>query len=282
MQTIHLDKQQLRKLQMEMMDLLIEFDRLCKKHKITYFLSGGTLLGAVRHQGFIPWDDDLDVEMLRDEYERFCSICEQELDANRFFFQTQQNDPYYLWTYGKLRLKNTAYIRAGQSHLKQKTGICIDVFPLDAAGEDPFWQRFHEIICKGCRKILWSRVGYKTEQTVWKRIWYGFLRYIPRHWTIWLFESVATAYAGKELKSMVFHHMDSRSQRGYIQSYTWYASCVEVTFEGKKFPAPGGYKDFLYFWYGDYMTYPPESEQVLHTAASYIRFSDQTELKAGD
>ena len=83
---IHLDQENLRKLQLIELELLIEFDRICRKNNIRYTLTGGTLLGAVRHGGFIPWDDDADVSMLRREYEKFKKVCEIELD-DKYYFQ---------------------------------------------------------------------------------------------------------------------------------------------------------------------------------------------------
>lgn len=84
---------------------------------------------AVRHQGFIPWDDDADVQMLREDYERFCKVCPQELDNERFFWQTIDTDPGYRWTYGKVRRKGTRYVRSGQEHMNAVTGILQKDFP---------------------------------------------------------------------------------------------------------------------------------------------------------
>lgn len=83
----------LRKMQLIELEMLLELDRICRKHNIIYFLSAGTVLGAVRHKGFIPWDDDLDTRMSRSEFEKFCKVCETELDTSRFFLQTDKTDP---------------------------------------------------------------------------------------------------------------------------------------------------------------------------------------------
>lgn len=113
---IELNQGDLRKLQLIELELLVEFDRICRKYDIQYTLTGGTLLGAVRHGGFIPWDDDADVAMLREEYERFKKACQIELDS-KFYFQDMRNTQGYRWGYGKLRKKGTLFLRENQEHM---------------------------------------------------------------------------------------------------------------------------------------------------------------------
>ena len=122
---------ELRAVQLTELELLCEVDRICRKCGITYRIVAGTLLGAVRHGGFIPWDDDADVAFLREEYEQFRSACETELDTSRFYFQDHRNTPGYRWGYGKLRRKGAELIRLNQEHMPYEQGIFIDLFPVD-------------------------------------------------------------------------------------------------------------------------------------------------------
>ena len=94
---ILLDEEMLRQLQRVELELLVEADRICRKNNICYTMTGGTLLGAVRHGGFIPWDDDADIAMMRSEYEQFKKACEEDLDKTRFYFQDMENTPGYRW-----------------------------------------------------------------------------------------------------------------------------------------------------------------------------------------
>lgn len=124
----HLSK--LRQLQLCEIEILNEFMRLCEKYELRYYLVGGTLLGAVRHQGFIPWDDDIDVAMPREDYNRFSKICMKELSAD-YFYQCSETDPYYFLTYAKLRRNGIEIYEERFRYAKFHKGAFIDIFPLD-------------------------------------------------------------------------------------------------------------------------------------------------------
>ena len=112
------------------LDMMVEFDRVCKQEGIHYVICCGTLLGAVRHKGYIPWDDDADIAMLREEYEKFKKIA-YKLDQSICFFRDHSTDPEYRWGCGKLRKTGTRYVRLGQEHVHCKTGVYVDIFPVD-------------------------------------------------------------------------------------------------------------------------------------------------------
>ena len=133
---LEIDNKTLRKIQMIQLEMLEEVDRICKKCNIHYNIIAGTLLGAVRHGGYIPWDDDADVAMLRKEYEKFRKACKTELDTTRFEFQDDRRTKGYRWGYGKLRRKDTLFLREFQEHMPYFQGIFIDVFPLDAVPDN--------------------------------------------------------------------------------------------------------------------------------------------------
>jgi lipopolysaccharide cholinephosphotransferase len=123
-------------MQERMLVILVEIDKICRKHDIPYWLSGGSMLGAVRHQGFIPWDDDLDIEMLRPDFERLMRILPHELPDN-LALQWHTTDENYFYQFAKVRDKNSElYERNGYDKLLKEHGIWVDIFPLEAV---PRW-----------------------------------------------------------------------------------------------------------------------------------------------
>lgn len=126
----------LRRQQMRMLDILIEVDRICRKHNIRYWLSSGTLIGAVRHKGFIPWDDDLDIEMLLPDYKRLMKVLPEELPEN-LALQSQDTDPNYFFFYAKVRDRRSLLEETtGYDRTWREKGIYIDIFPFY---RQPLW-----------------------------------------------------------------------------------------------------------------------------------------------
>ena len=122
--------EKLRKLQLCELEILKEFVRICEKYALKYYLTVGTLLGAARHHGFIPWDDDIDVAMPRKDYDRFAEICQQEL-GKRYFYQSPETDPYYFLPYAKIRKNGTTVYEERFRLARFHKGVFIDIFPLD-------------------------------------------------------------------------------------------------------------------------------------------------------
>lgn len=137
------DGSELRQMQMRMLEMLLCFDRICKKHNIRYWLCSGTLLGAIRHEGFIPWDDDLDVEVMRDDYKKLMKILPSELPEN-YVLQNHDTDPGYFFCFAKLRDKNS-YLEETNRYDRIFTykGIFIDIFPYEPV---PKW--IHWLSCQ--------------------------------------------------------------------------------------------------------------------------------------
>ena len=131
-----MEKELLRKVQLTQLEIAKEIRRVCDENNIRYFLACGTFLGAVRHQGFIPWDDDMDIGMLRSDYEKFCRIAPQKLKPEDCL-QTWYTDPNYSLPFGKVLKRNTPYLESKKTRKLKENGFYVDIFPYDYAPEDP-------------------------------------------------------------------------------------------------------------------------------------------------
>ena len=258
---IKLSDKDLRKLQLVELEMLIEVDRICKKNNIKYSITSGTLLGAIRHKGFIPWDDDLDVMFQHEEYEKFFYACQRDLDKEKFFFQDFRTDPGYRWGYGKMRHLGTEYIKKGQEHLKQKTGVCIDIFDMqnlpNALKERRSFQR--KMFC--IRKILYSEVGKRTENNIFLRIWYSLLSLIPVGIVHKIRLKIIEPYRFVKTNDVSCEMFPNKNApNGY--SSKMFDDYVELEFEGRKFMSTKEWDYYLSKQYGDYMKLPPKDKRI--------------------
>ena len=265
---IRLSKEQLHKLQSVELKILVEFDRVCRKNKIKYCLGCGTLLGAIRHKGFIPWDDDIDVWMMRDEYEKFCDICQKDLSSD-FFLQNWYTDPYFNSAYGKLRLKGTSFKRAGQEKMKYQDGIYIDILPLDNL-PDQYWKR-HIMIVKAWffRKMTYAKAGAMCEDLFIKRIGYRLLSIVPLKYSKKAFYKLITKY--RNVDTLYCKCLgDVNFNPHWKDDFT---ELIEGAFEGYSFFIPQRYDSLLKNNIGiNYMQIPPKRKRVPHADVSYIDF----------
>lgn len=264
---VKIEGELLRKLQKTELELLIEVDRICRKYNIHYSLDGGTLLGAIRHNGFIPWDDDADIIMLRGEYEKFYKACEKELDKERFFLQDYRTDQYYRWGYAKMRRNNTVFLREGQEHIKCHAGVCIDIFYCDNIPDDPLLRRLHFTWCYCIRKGQYSMVGQKVEKSPVLRAWYSLISKIPRDFWFQQMEMLADITNHKKTK-MVRHVTFPMPKRClYGVPIKFFDEYIEKDFEGYSFKIFKRYDKYLKMLYGDYMSLPPLKDRKIHPAS---------------
>lgn len=263
---MNLSSSDLKKMQYIQLDMLKELDRICRKYNIKYVISGGTLLGAVRHKGFIPWDDDIDVRMLREDYEKFCKICEKELDHEKYFFQNHLTDKEYIWYYAKIRRKGTEYIRTGQEHLKMKTGVFIDIMPSDAVPENKISRWFYTEACFLIKKILYARVGSVTEKKKHIRLLYKMLTLIPCKTAFKCFDWMRTNIC-KDSRIVASYMFTKPGTPKLLKK--WHQERMEFEFEGNMFYGPKDHKRWLSQTYGEnYMELPPECDRIIHNTAS--------------
>lgn len=260
---ISIDSTTLRQIQMIQLEMLVEVDRICKKHNIRYNIIAGTLLGAVRHSGYIPWDDDADIALLRPEYEKFRYICKTELDKKRFYFQDDRNTRGYRWGYGKIRRKNTLFLREHQEHMPYKQGIFIDVFPLDNVPDNYFLRSVQNFECFCVRKVLWSKVGKVAEKSFWKRQVYKLLDNIPENRVLLYYHKMIHRANRKRTRMVrILLFPTPNNEYGYYRC--WYENSKDTIFEGKVFQGIKDYDSYLNFKFGNYMELPPKEMRKVH------------------
>ena len=234
----------LRRQQMRMLELLEAVDRVCKKHNIPYWLSSGTLIGAARHHGFIPWDDDLDIEMLRKDYLRLVEVLPSEL-PDRFALQTHDTDPDYIFIYGKLRDKDSylGEVNHYDRHWKYR-GIYIDIFPMERVPLALAWVAGHmqgQIYNQLNNRRLSEEAISRRVQWIYRfneRVGFPILRALTR------------LIPGAPLRhSFGTHYFKPRYMRDIFP-------LAEMEFEGRMFPVPHDTDTHLRRIYGDYMQLP--------------------------
>ena len=260
---IELDPETLRNLQLVELELLVEVDRICRAHDIPYCIIAGTLLGAVRHGGFIPWDDDADVAMLRADYERFRDACKTELDPAKYYFQDHTVTPGFRWGYGKLRRADTLFLRKNQEHMPYDQGVFIDVFPLDAVPESHVGRALKNFECFCVRKTLWSPVGAVASKSAALRGWYRLLAHIPAQVAYgWLDGLIGRARKTKSRWVRILMFPTPNREYGYLRE--WYENRAPIMFEGIEFSGIADVPSYLTFKFGDYQELPPEGQRKTH------------------
>lgn len=256
-----LDNRDLHRLQRVCLELLKEVDRICRAHHIEYTLDGGTLLGAVRERGFIPWDDDADIAMTRAEYNKFSQACKTDLDSKRFFLQDHDTDPNYPWGYSKLRMNGTKLVQIGQEHMRFHDGIFIDIFIYDPVPDNYWMRRVHYLACFFIRKCQYSVVGKSSAKSAVLRSWYSLLDQIPKSWVDHQLDKLIEATA--TIDSALSSHKTfpyPRKECKYGLPRKCFDAYTDILFEKHSFRCMKDYHLYLSTLYGDYMTPTPPSE----------------------
>ena len=245
------DGSMLRRQQMRMLDILLEVDKICKKHDIPYWLSSGTLIGAMRHDGFIPWDDDLDIEMLRKDYVRLMAVLPKELPS-WLALQNSDTDPNYFYFYAKVRDRRSKMLEQnGYDRLWQEQGIYIDIFPMEQ----------HPI---GLHKITEKTVGHMYK--IWRTSTDDekAIRKVRRIFDINnkvlfpLLRGICKLLPSKVITSGMGIPFHNPRYLDEVSPLTTHA------FEGHQLPVPGNANAHLRHIFGDYMQLPDLNKLALH------------------
>jgi len=249
----------IRPLQLHILDILLAIDKVCREHDLRYYLAAGTLLGAVRHQGFIPWDDDVDIAMPRKDYDIFMQHCKEWLpDPYEGLFA--ENDPKYPGNFGKVVDSSTTLVE--RAHHAYVGGIYVDVFPIDGMTTNPLMQRLHFAQYSFYKKVIYllCRDPYKHGHG-------------PSSWLPLLCRKLFTLediqkklltlqrkYSDKDRELTVDHDFGIRG----IMSQSIYGTPTEILFEEHRLMGMEHNDEYLSKIYGDYMTIPPGPKQKQH------------------
>ena len=264
-------KTKLQQLQAVELNIFKEVVRICDKYRLTYFMSAGTFLGAVRHHGFIPWDDDMDMRMPRPDYEKLLAVFPHELQAPYVarHFQFDQNVHRYF-----CRVENTrVHLHRNHTVNGQDSNAWIDIFPLDGMPENRVHFFFRKV--RLLYRKMWMQLSVFDEivDVKKKRVWYErIIVFLAMHTPIRRLLSWESMWKKLDKALKAYPLEKSKYYMNFMSAYkfrdiipkTVYGKGAEYPFEDALFAGPEDYDAFLKTLYGDYMKLPPEGKRRKH------------------
>lgn len=257
----------LKEMQKIELNILIEFSEICKRHNLRYYLAGGTLLGAVRHKGFIPWDDDIDIKMPRKDYEKFIKLSKLELPSHLYVL-SPYDKTNCKYTFIKICDKRTKLIEYSENNRKE-LNVYIDILPMDGYPSESNklnrhikklyrWNSLFHYSMIDCELI---NSGYNSKivslfnniKKFHKTLPYSIYKKLTKIATRYDYDN--SEYVGLAVEGNLYKEKFNKQ---------WLEEPVYLEFEGYKFLAPNGYKEHLKIFYGDYMKLPPKEKRVTH------------------
>ena len=246
-----------KKIQLDILNFVVEF---CNKNDINYFMTAGTLLGAIRHNGFIPWDDDIDIGMLRADYDKFKELFNKYKNNENYKFLCNEDDMGHMYSFGKVINTKTILYELNQKN--NITGVFVDIFVYDNAPDDNVeLKKMYRIRDWNYRFIAIKQI--KSESNF-KKLLKGLINIILLPFSI-------DYFVKKNIKNcQKFKNKDTKRIGDFSGSCNiavnkqTFSEYVYKEFEGKKYKVPIGYDELLRAFYGDYMEIPPIEKRVAH------------------
>lgn len=278
----YLVTKQMKKVWAVELDLLDKFSSVCEKHGLQYFMDGGTLLGAVRHKGFIPWDDDVDVIMPRDDYNKLFKIAEKEF-CDPYFFQSTMTEDGFFRTHAQLRNSNTTGFIPIDKNKNVNKGIFLDIFVLDGVADSLFLRALHknEILVKK------KRLAYRYDRTYSRLdskrklmfiISRAFFLIVPfKSFFNYFNLRVLARYSKRETK--LVGDLTLKWRENVHWPRMWYSGYYYLPFENLMLRAPLFYNDVLKKQYGNYMTIPSNVSAANGRVHEKVTFEPDTPYK---
>lgn len=246
-----------------LLELLLELDKFCKENNIPYYLIGGTLLGAIRHNGFIPWDDDIDICMFRKDYEKFIKIYKSNNSKYKLFALETKKDYYY--PFAKLVNDETILIESGNE--KNPIGIYVDIFPIDNCPGKTLEEAYKNIDRMNVYRWLrnFKIINFSMKRNILKNLILLFGKILVIPITKRKISELISYNAKKNIDincQFVGELVNTTYGYGEVYDRIHFGEGIEVVFEEKLFTAPKDYDYILKSMYGDYMKLPPEEKRI--------------------
>lgn len=265
---------ELKKLQDKQLEILKEVHEVCKKLDIRYTLSSGSALGAVRHQGFIPWDDDIDIAMTRKDYDKFISSG-SKIMRSKYFIQTYQTDPQYPHIFAKVRDNETTLIEKSTQNLSINHGVYIDIFPIDKVSNNKLLRIIDKYTLSFLNLVKFStdkeycKISKSKKSRYIRLLIYPFARIIGTQRLCKIEDRVRTKYNRNDLCKTTYadsgqvsppHRLTDKR----LMDIDIFNKVREVLFENEKFYLIEEYDRYLNTTYGEYMKLPPVEKRISH------------------
>ena len=258
----------LRKVQLLENEILIKVVEICDKYNLQYYLSSGTLLGAVRHRGFIPWDDDIDIEIPVKEYRVFLNIAQKEL-GSEYFLQTYMTDPNYHFAYARVRKNNTTFMDPYDYYYEVHQGVWIDIFPMVSINDGLELSLKKKWLSASNFVQIQEKINSHEDEfrKMLGPVGMGIMKLsekIPMAGRQKIHGMMLNVvFNAKPEKCNYFTNVWGNFTR-IIPKEVYEGEPCKVPFEGRLYNAPYDYKRYLEIAYGDYMKLPPEEERKGH------------------
>lgn len=259
-------KNELRDFQLKSLEMLLYFKKICDENNLLFYFCGGCCIGSLRNKGFIPWDDDVDVFMPREDYERLNEVWEKCADTKRYSCLRTNKDMFVGNIFTTIVDNNTTFIRPNQVNLDIPKGLVIDVFPLDGCPSSRFARKMQKFWALIFSLYLAQLVpeNHGKAVTLIGKLMLGIVPSKSIRYKIWKFaEKHMSKYKIEDCKFIT----ELCAGPGYMKNEypkEAFESAVYKEFEGYMMPIPVGYHEYLTMAFGDYMTPPPEDKQVAH------------------
>ena len=259
-------------IQSHLLDILIYFNDFCNENGLKFVLAGGTCLGAVRHKGFIPWDDDLDVFMLREDYEKLYEIWKSKADTDRFEIVRSDDKVNIHHSATEIQDKLTTFVVSRNLDLNEHQGLMLDIIPLDGVAPGKFGkicQMINSMIycCFNFQRMPAHKGGLTATAT---KIALNVVRSFKMRYKIWSrADRKVRKYGTKNCELVASFGEGATIMRQHFPT-NWFENPAYLEFEGHKMPVPKDYDKWLTVSYGDYMQLPPEEERVFRHEAVFI------------